>query len=87
MEGHASTYWNAREERFVLNYYSAMSDEKRQDAGTTSENLSRLLTDLFLMRKELIWDALHTLISICDGCAVQYRSGSVCYELCLLAAQ
>ena len=75
-----------RKDKFVLNYYAALSDKKRQDGGTTAENMSRLLVDLFVEKKELIWGSLFTLISICDGCSAQYHSGSVCYELCLLAA-
>ena len=35
MEGHAARYWNAQKEKNVLNYYSALSDEKRQGGGTT----------------------------------------------------
>ena len=69
MEGHSSTYFSAVNEQFVLNYYCALSDEKRQDGGTTAENLRRLLTDLLIARKELLWGTLKRLISVCDGCS------------------
>ena len=85
MEGHAATYYNEAKEKFVLNFYSALSDEKRQDAGTTAENIQKMLEDIFLAKKELVFRSLKSIISICDGCAAQYRSGSVCYELMLLA--
>ncbi|KAL7530697.1 hypothetical protein ACHAXR_005056 [Thalassiosira sp. AJA248-18] len=64
-----------------------MSDEKRQDGATTAENINRLLVDIFLNEKDFIMSSLKMLISMCDGCSAQYRSGSVCYELMLLAIQ
>ena len=85
MEGYAATYYNVQKEKFVLNFYSGLSDERRQDGGTTAENMTRLLSDLFHEKKELVWNTLDTIISITDGCSSQYRSGSVCYELMLLA--
>ena len=54
MEGHAATYYNVEMERFILNLYSGLSDERRQEAGTTNENMSRLLIDLLIEKKELV---------------------------------
>jgi len=57
MEGYATRYWNSQKEKFGLNYYSALFDEQRQDGGTTSWNMSKLLADIFIDKKELIWDS------------------------------
>jgi len=81
----AATYYNQSKEKFVLNFYSALSDEKRQDGGTTATNIQKFLADVFLERREIIMSSLKIIISICDGCSGHYRSGSVCYELMLLA--
>ena len=70
----------------VLNFYSHLSEEKRQDAGTVAYNIREMLFDLF-KRKELKLGTFRILVSIVDGCAVQYRSGSVCYQLCCLAKE
>ena len=43
--------------------------------------------DHFINKKELIWGCLKILISITDVCAAQYHSGTICYELMLLALQ
>ena len=47
MEGHAAWYWDMILNRYVLSYYALLSDEKRQAGGTTAENISRLLADIF----------------------------------------
>jgi len=86
-EGHATWYQSAKTGEQVLIYYGAMSDKKRQDGATTAENINRLLADIFMNEKDFIMSSLKMLISMCDGCSAQYRSGSVCYELMLLAIQ
>lgn len=86
-EGHAVTYYDVKKAERVLNFYAALSDEKRQDGGTTAENMSRMLADLFLERKEIVMKAVRLIIRISDGCSAQYRSGTVYYELLLLAIQ
>ena len=84
MEGYATNLHSAKHEKDLLLFYSFLSDGKRQDSGTVAENIRTLLYDLF-HRKEVDSKTLKVLISIVDGCAVQYRRGSVCYELCQLA--
>ena len=68
------------------NFYSMLSTDKRQDSGTVAENIRMMLYDLF-DKKELKSATLKVIISLVDGCAAQYRSGSVCYELCQLAME
>ena len=77
--GSSSTSWN----KFQL-FYSVLSDEKRKDALTTAHNIRILLTDL-LRKGDIQLGTFKILVSIVDGCAVQYRSGSVCYQLCAIA--
>ena len=86
MEGYTTPYWSLLEDKFVTNFYSILSDEKRQDASTTAANIRRLLFDLS-MRKDVKWENLEVIVSIVYGCDAQYRSGSFCYELCQLAAE
>jgi len=60
MEGYATTYWSELEEKFVTNFYSALSDEKRQDAGTTAANIRMILLDLFKRKDVGILDDGYT---------------------------
>ena len=87
MEGHTTSYWNTRGNRYVINDYALLSNEKFPAGGTSADNISSLLAEIFLDKKELIWGSLETLISFTDGCAAKYCTGSVCYEILLLALQ
>ncbi len=87
MEGCAAYYCNIKTGKDQLTFYSHLSDEKRQDAGTVASNIRSMLRDLLFKKKEICPKRLQVLISFVDGCAVQYRSGSVCYELCHLAME
>ena len=71
-------------ERF--NFYSHLTDMKRKDGNTVARNIRTMLYDLFA-RGDLKLETLKVLVSIVDGCAVQYRCGTVCYQLCLLAKE
>jgi len=71
-------------ERF--NFYSHLTDMKRRDGSTVAENIRTMLYDLF-DRGDLTLGTLKVLVSIVDGCAVQYRCGTVCYQLCKLAKE
>ena len=86
MEGYATTYFNHMKQKTVTNFYSVLSDEKRQDAGTVAQNIRMVLHDL-LHNQEVKHQTISTLLSVVDGCAVQYRSGSVFHELCQLSVE
>ncbi|EJK64880.1 hypothetical protein THAOC_14335, partial [Thalassiosira oceanica] len=73
-----------RKWKTVILFYSFLSDEKRKDASTTAHNLKTLLADL-LQREEITLATFKILVTIVDGCAAQYRCGSVLYQLCNLA--
>ncbi|KAL7523541.1 hypothetical protein ACHAWF_000561, partial [Thalassiosira exigua] len=87
MEGCAAWYQNQLTGTNQLTFYSHLSDENRQDVGTVAQNIRQMLIDLCHNKKELNVCELKVLISLVDGCAEQYRSGSVCYELCNLARE
>ena len=65
-------------------FNSFLSDEKRQDSGTVALNIKVMLTNL-VVRGDIILSTFEELVSIVDGCSGQYRSGSVCYQLCNIA--
>ena len=87
MEGCATYYHNQLTGKNQLTFYSHLSDEKRQDAGTVGANTRSMLKDLFIHRKELCPHCFRVLTSVCDGAASQYRSGLCCYELCHLSME
>jgi len=86
MEGYIATYFNHQKEESVTNFYSMLSTDNSQDSGTVAENIRMMLYDI-LDKKELKSVTLKVIISLVDGCAAQYRIGSVCYELCQLAME
>ena len=77
--GSQQIQWN-----YVQLFYSVLSDEKRKDAQTTAYNLKMLIVDL-VGKGDMNFATFKIVVSIVDGCAVQYRSGSVCCMLCSLA--
>ena len=64
--------------------YAHCSDDKKQNAVTVLINILYVLDDLD-KRKELPRDLLKRVFDIVDGCAVQYRCGTVLFSLALLA--
>jgi hypothetical protein len=67
----------------TMKTHSHFSDGKRQDAGTTFENMHVLVQHLF---KEGIIKEGSTILDHTNGCSKQYRSATVLYCLSLLAA-
>ena len=63
---------------------SFLLDEKRQDSGTVALNIKVMLTNL-VVRGDILLSTFEELISIVDVCSGQYRSGSVCHQLCNIA--
>ena len=51
MEGCATWYRNQKSNKDKLTFYSHLSDEKRQDAGTVAENTRQMLIDLCFEKK------------------------------------
>jgi len=64
--------------------YAHCSDDKHQNAATVMLNILYMLDDID-KRKEMPSSLLKRIIEIVDGCAVQYRCGTVLYSLALLA--
>ena len=60
----------------VRNFYSNLSNKKRQDSVTVTENIRHILFHIF-RGKELSRGQLNILVILFDGCSVQYRSGSM----------
>ncbi|KAL7554297.1 hypothetical protein ACHAWF_018122 [Thalassiosira exigua] len=87
MEGCVAHYRNQISGIDQITFYSHLSYEKRQDAGIVAENIRQILIDLCFERRELSLCTLRALVCIVGGCSAQYRSGSVCYELCHLALE
>ena len=86
MERCTASYFNSCTNKESVVFYSHLSDEKRQDAGTVGQT-TRVMSNDLLEKKELERSKLKVLVSVVDGCAVQYRSGYVCYELYNLAIE
>ncbi|KAL7546848.1 hypothetical protein ACHAWF_010174 [Thalassiosira exigua] len=87
MEGCAADYYNIITGQHQTIFFSHLSIDPRQDAGTVASNIRTMLINILYERKEMKVGVLKVLVCICDGCAVQYRSWNVCYELCSLAKE
>ena len=61
-------------------FHSILLEKKRQDALAVAHNTKRMLPPL----PELNLATFRELVSVVDGCVMQYHSGYVCSQLCLL---
>ena len=66
------------ETKLRTEFFSSLSDDKRQDGNTVYENIKFILNDLF-DRQLIRRTTLRVIMDIVDGCAVQYRSGTVSF--------
>ena len=57
-------------------FFSSLSDDKRQDGNMVYKNIKFILNNLF-DRKLIRRTTLRVIMDIVDGCAVQYRSGTI----------
>ena len=58
-------------------FHSFLSDDRKQDAATTTAHSKRLIS--LLKNKQVLTTSLSTIWSNTDGCAEQYRCASALY--------
>ena len=83
MEGRLATFYpptgnpeNLDSSKQRNEFYSSLSDDTRQDGNTVYENIKFTVNDLH-RRGPISQNALKIIMDTVDGCAVQYRSGTV----------
>lgn len=71
-------------EKVRCEFFSSISDDKRQDGNTVYENIKATIRQL-CKRGLVARKTVKVIMDIVDGCAAQYRSGTVLYFLSKLA--
>ena len=82
IEGNLIMFYPFGEDNVVTNFYSFLSDKKKQNAATTDNHMDRLI-------KKLKQDKVLTtrIYETTDGCSGQYRCGTALWFMSALSAK
>ena len=67
--------------------YIVLSDENKQNAGTTYQNLQLVLDDIICTHHKITASNLKFIVDLCDECSVQYKCDHALHTMVITATK